>query len=247
VQGIQYALNRLHQPNIYNYLGIGNHAKLGWDTNFDPAVTLFADTARGTTAGLASVDGFADNTADYGATTEPYFGIGTTVSGVSVRQTRWVDWNMFVDELTYTQAFRAALIAKGFPSSTGMLIDTSRNGWGGAARPTGPSTSTSVDTFVEQSRVDRRYQTGNWCNQRGAGLGERPRSSPAPGIDAYVWIKPSGESDGIGTGGDLMCDANFAGSGNGYHPTGALPGAPALGAWFSAQFQQLMPNAYPAL
>jgi cellulose 1,4-beta-cellobiosidase len=29
--------------------------------------------------------------------------------------------------------------------------------------------------------------------------------------------------------------------------TGALPNAPISGAWFSAQFQQLMANAYPAL
>ncbi|MFI5909005.1 glycoside hydrolase family 6 protein [Dactylosporangium sp. NPDC051541] len=251
VQGIQYALNKLHRANIYNYLGIGHHGKLGWDTEFGPAATLITDTVRATTAGLSSVDGFADNTADYGATTEPYFTINTTVNGVPVRQSRWVDWNMFVDESTYTQAFRAALIAKGFPATTGMLIDTSRNGWGGAARPTGPSTSTSMDTFVDGSRVDRRAYAGNWCNQIGAGLGERPRVSPAPGIDAYVWIKPPGESDGPGTPGadgfTYMCDPTWTGSGGGYHPTGAMPGAPVRGAWFPAQFQQLVTNAYPAL
>ncbi|WP_338078609.1 glycoside hydrolase family 6 protein [Amycolatopsis suaedae] len=30
----------------------------------------------------------------------------------------------------------------------------------------------------------------------GAGLGERSRSAPEPGIDAYLWMKPPGESDG---------------------------------------------------
>ncbi|GAA3270510.1 glycoside hydrolase family 6 protein [Dactylosporangium vinaceum] len=247
VQGTQYALNRLHRANAYNYLGAGHHAKLGWDPDFTAAVTLFADTARGSTAGVNAVDGFAVNTADYGATTEPYFTIATTVGGVSIRQSRWIDWNQYVDELTYTQALRAALIAAGFPSTIGMLVDTSRNGWGGPARPTGASTSTSVDTFVDQSRIDRRSVAGNWCNQSGAGLGERPRTSPAPGIDAYVWIKPPGESDGAATGGNLSCDSTYSGSGNGYHPTGALPGAPARGSWFSAQFQQLMTNAFPPL
>jgi cellulose 1,4-beta-cellobiosidase len=29
--------------------------------------------------------------------------------------------------------------------------------------------------------------------------------------------------------------------------TGALPNSPISGAWFSAQFQQLMANAFPAL
>jgi cellulose 1,4-beta-cellobiosidase len=247
VQGIQYALNALHRPNVYNYLGIGHHAKLGWDDNFAAAVSLIAGTARGTAAGLAAVDGFVTNTADYSATTEPFFTIGTTVSGTPVRQSRWVDWNSYVDELTYAQAFRAALVTAGFPAGVGVLIDTSRNGWGGPARPTGPSTSTDVNTFVDQSRLDRRHQAGNWCNQTGAGLGERPRPAPAPGIDAYAWIKPPGESDGAAADGLVLCDPNYAGTTDGYHPTGALPDAPTRGAWFPTQFRQLMANAYPAL
>jgi cellulose 1,4-beta-cellobiosidase len=137
-----------------------------------------------------------------------------------------------------------------------MLIDTSRNGWGGSARPTGPSTSTDLNTFVNQSRVDRRIHKGNWCNPSGAGLGERPRANPATGIDAYVWIKPPGESDGSSTeipnnegkGFDRMCDPTYGGNArNNNNMTGALPNAPLSGHWFSAQFQQLMANAFPAL
>jgi len=64
VAGIQYALNKLHAiSNVYNYLDIGHHAWLGWDSNFGPAATLLSNVARGTTAGFASVDGFIDNTA----------------------------------------------------------------------------------------------------------------------------------------------------------------------------------------
>ena len=137
-----------------------------------------------------------------------------------------------------------------------MLIDTSRNGWGGPNRPTGPSTSTDPNTFVDQSRLDRRIHKGNWCNQSGAGLGERPRSAPASGIDAYVWIKPPGESDGSATlipndegkGFDEMCSPTYGGNiRNGNNPTGALAGAPLSGHWFPAQFEQLMANAYPPL
>jgi cellulose 1,4-beta-cellobiosidase len=257
VQGIQYALNQLHAPNIYNYLDIGHHAWLGWDSNFAPAATLMANVVRGTQYGFAAVDGFIDNTANYGPLTEPYFTINTTVNGTSVRQSTWVDWNQYVDELSYTQAFRNQLIADGFPSTLGMLIDTSRDGWGGSARPTGPSTSTDVNTFVNDSRVDRRIHAGNWCNQSGAGLGERPRANPGPaGIDAYVWIKPPGESDGSSTaiandegkGFDRMCDPTYGGNSlNQNNPTGALPDAPLSGHWFPAQFQQLMENAYPPL
>jgi cellulose 1,4-beta-cellobiosidase len=137
-----------------------------------------------------------------------------------------------------------------------MLIDTSRNGWGGSARPTGPGATTDVDTYVNGGRIDRRIHVGNWCNQAGAGLGERPKASPAAGIDAYVWIKPPGESDGSssaipndeGKGFDRMCDPTYTGNPrNNNNMSGALPNAPLSGHWFSAQFQQLMQNAYPAL
>ncbi len=127
---------------------------------------------------------------------------------------------------------------------------------GGSARPTGPGPQTSVDDYVNGSRIDRRIHAGNWCNQSGAGLGERPNAAPAAGIDAYVWVKPPGESDGSsstvsndeGKGFDRMCDPTYGGNArNGNNPTGALPNAPLAGHWFSAQFQQLMQNAYPPL
>jgi cellulose 1,4-beta-cellobiosidase len=45
-----------------------------------------------------------------------------------------------------------------------------------------------------------------------------------------------------------MCDPTYAGPPRGSStPSGALPGAPPFGAWFPAQFQQLMQNAYPPL
>jgi cellulose 1,4-beta-cellobiosidase len=257
VQGVQYALNKLHAiPNVYNYVDAGHHGWLGWDTNFGPSAELFASTVRGTTAGFASVDGFITNTANYSALQEPYFNINTTVNGQTVRQSKWVDWNYYVDELSFAQAFRTKLISLGFPNTLGMLIDTSRNGWGGSARPTKASTSTDVNTFVNESRVDRRIHAGNWCNQSGAGLGERPKANPATGIDAYVWIKPPGESDGSssaidnneGKGFDRMCDPTYGGNErNQNNMSGALPNAPVSGHWFSAQFQELMKNAYPPL
>jgi cellulose 1,4-beta-cellobiosidase len=262
VTGIQYALSKLHAAgsNTYNYIDAAHHGWIGWDSNFGPSASLFASTAKGATGGVATVDGFITNTANYSALTEPYVTIGATVNGTSVRQSKWVDWNQYTDELTYTQAFRTQLVSQGFSSSIGMLIDTSRNGWGGSARPTSASSSTDLETWVNASRVDRRIHAGNWCNQSGAGLGERPKAAPASGIDAYVWIKPPGESDGSsslvptgpsnpgGKGFDQMCDPSYTGNGrNGNSMSGALPNAPVSGAWFSAQFQQLMTNAYPAL
>lgn len=257
VQGVQYALNKLYAiPNVYNYVDAAHHGWLGWDTNFGPAADLFATTIAETTAGYASVAGFITNTANYSALVEPYFTINSTVNGTTVRQSDWIDWNYYIDEMTFATAFRNRLISAGFPSSIGMLIDTSRNGWGGSGRPTAASTSNDLNTFVNQSRTDRRIHAGNWCNQSGAGLGERPRANPATSIDAYVWIKPPGESDGSsreipnneGKGFDRMCDPTYEGNDrNGGNMSGALPDAPVSGHWFSAQFQQLMQNAYPAL
>ena len=256
VNGIAYALQKLGAlSNTYNYMDAAHHGWIGWDSNFNPVADLMKSTVQAS-GSLNNVAGFITNTANYSALTEPYFTVGSTVGGQSVRQSKWVDWNQYVDELSFAQAFRNRLVSIGFPSNIGMLIDTSRNGWGGSARPAGASTSTNVDTFVNESRIDRRIHAGNWCNQSGAGLGERPKAAPASGIDAYVWVKPPGESDGSsslipndeGKGFDQMCDPNYTGNArNGNNRTGALPNAPISGAWFGAQFRELMANAYPPL
>jgi cellulose 1,4-beta-cellobiosidase len=257
VKGVGYALSKLGDvPNVYNYLDAGHHGWLGWDDNFAPSATLFKQAATSEGATVDDVHGFITNTANYSALKENNFTINDTVNGTSVRQSKWVDWNRYVDELSFAQGFRNQLVTAGFNSNIGMLIDTSRNGWGGTARPAGPGAKTSVDTYVDGGRYDRRLNTGNWCNQSGAGLGERPQASPATGIDAYVWMKPPGESDGSSTaiandegkGFDRMCDPTYTGNPrNNNNLSGALPNAPLSGHWFSAQFQQLMQNAYPPL
>ncbi|MFE0517348.1 glycoside hydrolase family 6 protein [Streptomyces sp. NPDC058954] len=257
VKGVGYALAKLGAiPNVYNYIDAGHHGWLGWDDNFAPSANLFKQAATSEGATVDDVQGFITNTANYSALKEDNFTVNDTVNGTSVRQSKWVDWNRYVDELSYAQAMRNQLVSVGFNSNIGMLIDTSRNGWGGTARPTGPGAKTSVDTYVDGGRYDRRIHVGNWCNQSGAGLGERPQANPASGIDAYVWMKPPGESDGSSTaiandegkGFDRMCDPTYTGNArNGNNMSGALPNAPLSGHWFSAQFQQLMQNAYPPL
>jgi cellulose 1,4-beta-cellobiosidase len=256
VQGVQYALNKLHAiPNVYTYVDAAHSGWLGWSTNFQPAVNLWASTIKGTTAGVNSVDGFISNTANYTPVTEPYLPNPTlNVGGNPINSSTFYQYNPYFDEQSYDNALYTALVAAGFPSGIGMLIDTSRNGWGGPARPTGVSTSTVTNTYVDQSRIDKRPGRGDWCNQSGAGLGIRPVASPAAHFDAYVWIKPPGESDGSsslisndqGKGFDRMCDPTYGGNSlNNNQPSGALPNSPISGAWFSAQFHQLMQNAYP--
>jgi cellulose 1,4-beta-cellobiosidase len=256
VNGVGYALQKLGAiGNVYNYVDAAHHGWIGWDSNFGPTADILLQAAQAS-GNVRNVHGFITNTANYSALTEPYFTINSSPGGTSVRQSKWVDWNFYVDELSFAQAFRSKLVSIGFDSGIGMLIDTSRNGWGGANRPTGASTATEVNAFVNGSRIDRRIHAGNWCNQSGAGLGERPKAAPAAGIDAYVWVKPPGESDGSsslipnneGKGFDRMCDPTYTGNErNGNNLTGALADAPISGAWFSAQFRQLMANAYPPL
>ncbi|MFH0244221.1 glycoside hydrolase family 6 protein [Streptomyces sp. HK10] len=255
VEGVGYALATLGQfDNVYNYIDIGHHGWLGWDSNFTPSAELLHEAANAAGATVDDVAGFAANVANYGALKEPHFTINDSVNGTSVRQSKWVDWNRYVDEQSYAQAFREEAVRAGFNSDVGVIIDTSRNGWGGPERPTAPAAKTSLDAFVDGSRTDRRIHTGNWCNQAGAGLGERPKAAPAPGIDAYAWIKPPGESDGAsedipneeGKRADEMCNPSYEGNPrNNNHMSGALPDAPLSGHWFQAQFEELLRNAYP--
>jgi cellulose 1,4-beta-cellobiosidase len=249
VTGIRYALDRLHPvPNVYTYLDVANHAWTGRDDAVEPVTQLIAGTVRETAAGLASVDGFITNTAGYAPLREPFLTVDD-----ETRQSRWIGANRYTDELPFAQDMRARLVALGFPAGIGMLIDTSRNGWGGPDRPAAPSTDPDVNVRVDESRIDRRAHKENWCNQVGSGLGERPRAEPEPGIDAYVWAKPPGISDGTGTpspirGFDPMCDPTYGGNtANGFNFTTALPGNAERGEWFSAHFQQLMANAHPPL
>jgi cellulose 1,4-beta-cellobiosidase len=264
IDGISYATAELGAlPNTYNYIDAGHHGWIGWgDTNpqydnFHAAAAMFGSLIGENGMTADDVHGFISNTANYSVLEEPYWAVDQVVGGQAINQNpnvKWVDWNDFNNEKDFTEAFREELIDNGFNSDIGMLIDTSRNGWGGDYRPTGPSTSTNPVTFVDDSRIDQRFQKGNWCNQAGAGLGERPQADPEAWIDAYVWIKPPGESDGSsefidndeGKGFDEMCDPDYQGNiRNGNNPSGARDDMPISGHWSSEQFAELLENAYP--
>ncbi len=264
VANTQYTLNKLATiPNVFSYVDIGHSGWLGWDDNFNMAATLIADAIKGTTRGVNSISGFVSNTSGYTPLYEPFLDslakspLPGSNGGTQVRQAKFYEWNPHFSEVAFVQAWRTKMIAAGFPVTIGMLIDTSRNGWGGADRPSAQSTSTELETFVDGSRIDRRLHRGNWCNQPG-GIGERPKADPAPGIDAYVWVKPPGESDGASSlelsydpldpakGFDRMCDPTYIVSGTALG-TSALTNAPVAGRWFPEAFQLLVQNAYPPL
>lgn len=247
MQAIGYALARLGVlPNVYNYLDISHHGQLGWRPDRVAARDLYVQAANAAGSTPANVHGFIANVANYAVTKEEFFTVNDVVSGWPILATRWVNWSDFADELTYARGFREELVAAGFDEHTGVLIDTSRNGWGGLNRPTHVSMSSDPETYVNESRIDRRASVDNFCNQAGSGLGARPVAAPEPGVDAYVWMKPPGESDG-----DLsepMCNPAYQRfPPSEPPPTGALPDAPPAGAWYPTHFRELLRNAYPPL
>jgi cellulose 1,4-beta-cellobiosidase len=262
VQGVQYAIGTLRSlTNTYAYVDVAHAAWLGWPKNLTAFADLLKTVGAGIPGGNGKVDGFISNTANYNVFAEPYLTAEQLVGGRPVRSLAgWYDWNDFVDEQSYANALRDALTRgrDAYPATVGLLLDTSRNGWGGRTRPTGPSSSTDLSTFVRATTLDKRIHKGNWGNQAGAGIGARPVANPAPNFHAFVWVKPPGESDGssrliptgpenpTGKGFDRMCDPTYRGNAlNGNNLTGALPDAPVAGRWFQVQFAQLVENAYP--
>jgi len=107
------------------------------------------------------------------------------------------------------------------PGTTHFVIDTSRNGLG-PWRATG-------------SYPDPQ----DWCNPPGRGLGLRPTADTGNElVDAYLWAKVPGESDG-------SCNRGISGSTT--DPEWDALVDPAAGAWFPQQALELARLASPAL
>ncbi|MGV9935673.1 glycoside hydrolase family 6 protein [Streptomyces olivaceoviridis] len=112
----------------------------------------------------------------------------------------------------------------GTPPADGLrhfVIDTSRNGLGAWTPEPGKYTG---DPEV-------------WCNAPGRGLGPRPTADTGvPLVDAYLWIKIPGESDG-------SCTRNTGGT---IDPEYGVVDPPA-GTWWPDQAHALARNAAPRL
>ena len=122
-------------------------------------------------------------------------------------------------ELQYLRLLDESLSEAGIAGKA-FVVDTSRNG-----------------------RSGLRTKSGSWCNIKGAGLGQRPQSNPVPLVDAYLWIKPPGESDG---GSDPVKPGYDENCGGPKAPDSA-PGAPRAKSWFHDYFVELVKNATPEL
>ncbi|KAH8887770.1 exoglucanase-6A [Thozetella sp. PMI_491] len=124
-------------------------------------------------------------------------------------------YNKCQNEKTYVTTFAPLLKSAGMPNHA--IIDTGRNAVTGL-----------------------RKEWGDWCNVNGAGFGVRPTSSTGSDLaDAFVWIKPGGESDGTSDSSANRYDS-FCGKDDAYKP------APEAGTWNQAYFEMLLKNAKPA-
>ncbi|SFR74954.1 endoglucanase [Agromyces sp. CF514] len=115
---------------------------------------------------------------------------------------------------------RYASILAGVEPSTRFVIDTSRNGLGPWQYPAGAYP-------VHE----------DWCNPPARGAGALPTTDTGVAlVDAYLWIKVPGESDG-------KCYRGTAGP---LDPARGIED-PAAGQWFAVQARELVSLASPAL
>lgn len=123
-------------------------------------------------------------------------------------------------DAAYDALISSARMARNPALQKHAIIDTSRNGTGSWDPPNGKYSDAEI-----------------WCNPPDRGLGRRPAlDTDSPYVDAFLWIKIPGESDG-------HCYRGTAG------PTDPERGmiAPRAGGWFPEQARELIRNAVPPL
>jgi len=241
------AVNRLElQPNVSVYLD-ATHS--GWLTVGDAASRLVA-------AGVQNAQGFYLNVSNYQFTSNEvmygtwisqciasgsysgcpnqYWNGGPLPAQIAVLLGEWQGvalspYGVWSDSTTLANVnlntsglnLRYAAYPAG---TTHFVIDTGRNGLG----PWDYSSKYSTAAIAQ-----------DWCNPPGRGAGIPPTTNTGNAlVDAYLWIKVPGESDG-------SCNRSVAGSTTDPEWGGIVD--PAAGAWFPQQALQLAQLANPPL
>lgn len=127
----------------------------------------------------------------------------------------------FATSAAYVNAYVRTRLPRDTATMPHAVIDTSRNGRGAWTPPAG--------------KYDGDPEV--WCNPPGRGLGARPTTDTrSPLVDAWLWVKVPGESDG-------QC---YRGRGGPEDPEREMVD-PAAGQWFPEQARELIALARPAL
>ncbi|MFD9302495.1 glycoside hydrolase family 6 protein [Streptomyces sp. NPDC060048] len=238
---LNHAIDTLErQPNSVVYLDAGNSH---WRSVGDIAQRLLQ-------AGVTRTQGFSLNVSNYLAT-DPSTHYGTWVSQCLWFATKGPDWAKGHPDWCASQYYSPSAPNDGQPGNsvnvddpstwhwtdlwfqqnvgtppaqelTHLVVDTSRNGRGAWTPPAG--------------KYSGDPQT--WCNAPGRGIGARPTANTSvPLVDAYLWIKTVGQSDG-------QCNRSIPGGT--IDPEYGIVD-PAAGVWWPEQAKALVRNANPAL
>ena len=233
-------------PNVTTYLD-GTHS--AWLGSGDIAHRLVQ-------AGVADADGFYVNVSNYHFTTNntaygrwissciayatvvaagdffgcpnQYWNGGPLPAKIAELLGEWTgealnhfgEWSADTDDPALNTSgidLRYATMLGGVEPTARFVIDTSRNGQGPWQPPAYPDPQ-------------------DWCNPPGRGLGETPTlSTGEPLVDAYLWVKIPGESDG-------ECTRGLGPAGETVDPEwGRID--PAAGDWFPEMALDLVTNA----
>ncbi|HKD99109.1 MAG TPA: glycoside hydrolase family 6 protein [Micromonosporaceae bacterium] len=209
------AVTRLEQqPKAIVYLDSGHSA---WHAVGDIAQRLI-------TAGVANAQGFFLNVSNY-RTDADLVRYGNEVSGCIwyLQHTAGASGDDCANQY-WPPADADAWYASHVPADavlTHFVVDASRNGQGPWTPPAG----------VYPDPQD-------WCNPPLRGVGTRPTAATGSALlDAYLWVKVAGESDG-------SCTRGTAGPGD---PEYGGSVDPAAGVWWPAQATSLSQLAAPRL
>lgn len=241
IADIRYAVAKLERrPGTLVYLDAG-HSR--WHSVGDMAQRLIQ-------AGLADAQGFFLNVSNFQPTAQ-IDEYGTWISKCVWFATKGPSWAAGHTDFCASQYFSGAAPNDGAPGDavvptdpttwhwtdawydqnvgtvpatqlTHFVVDTSRNGRGAWTPPAGVYTGDPQD----------------WCNPPDRGVGVRPTAATGvPLVDAYLYVKTIGESDGT-------CTRGTAGPGDPAYG-GAVD--PVAGGWWPAQAITLADNANPRL
>jgi endoglucanase len=198
-----------------------------------------------------------------------YNGVALSPFGIWSETTTTPDLNTSGIDASYASALGSTV------PTTHFIVDTSRNGLG----PNDMQAYAGAP-YDQPSSVISTLVAGGWCNPTDEGLGVTPTAATGvmlssldsylpgnpPLLDAYLWIKTPGQSDGQcdAAGGVRTWDdaadtppipgwpSSASAAFQTFDPlwslqTGSVFSDPAAGAWFSQQALMLAQNANPAL
>lgn len=138
-----------------------------------------------------------------------------------------------LSDAAYDKAFADTGLARDYSAMPHFIIDTSRNGQG-------PWTPSADDFVIDTPPLAPGQDLESWCNPPDRGIGLKPTTDTGNElVDAYVWIKVPGESDG-------SCRRGFGDALGGVDPVWGIVD-PAAGEWFEEQARELAALADPPL